>query len=40
MSGGKKESYVGYLECGRRSISSGAPIKEFMTPHDSSKFAF
>jgi hypothetical protein len=39
MCGRKKESYVSYIESGSRSISSGVPIKEFMTRCCSSKFA-
>jgi hypothetical protein len=39
MSGQKKESYVSHVESGSRSISSGVPIKEFMTRCCSRKFA-
>jgi hypothetical protein len=39
MYGRKKESYVSYIESGSRSISSGVPIKEFMTRCWSGKFA-
>jgi hypothetical protein len=39
MSGQKKESYVSHVESGSRSISSGVPIKEFMTRCCSRNFA-
>ncbi len=39
MFGRKKESYVSHVESGSRSISSGVPIKEFVTRCYASKFA-